>query len=106
MNSLVAGNMLLCCYFYALSIPSKLINSFLKIIYTSALFPVKLQFHITNFRVILGKRKKTKTTHIRYATSFVMTSDVELLIMINFMGWNLACDFAQVAALEWQSDKY
>lgn len=56
MSSLKEGNMLLCSYFYALFflmkgiIHSKLINSFLKIIYTSALFPVKLHFHISNFR--------------------------------------------------------
>lgn len=70
---------------------SKLINSFLKLIYTSALFPVKLQFHVTNFRVILGKNKtkhpnKMKKSRTRYEASFVMTSDVELLTTMDFMG--------------------
>lgn len=80
--------LLLCLVFLMKGfIPSKLINSFLKIIYTSALFPVKLKFHITNFRVILEKKEKKKNKPcIRYAASFIMTSDVELLIMMNFMG--------------------
>lgn len=45
--------LLLCLVFLMKGlISSKLINSFLKIIYTSALFPVKLQFHVTNFRIV------------------------------------------------------
>lgn len=59
--------LLLCLVFLMKGfIPSKLINSFLKIIYTSALFPVKLQFLITNFRVALEKRKKTTLHQICY----------------------------------------
>lgn len=51
--------LLLCLVFLMKGlISSKLINSFLKIIYTSALFPVKLQFHVTNFRIVLEQTNK------------------------------------------------
>lgn len=53
--------LLLCLVFLMKGlISSKLINSFLKIIYTSALFPVKLQFHVTNFRIVLEQTNKQK----------------------------------------------
>lgn len=51
--------LLLCLVFLMKGfIPSKLINSFLKIIYTSALFPVKLSFLTSELH--LKKQNKTE----------------------------------------------
>lgn len=79
--------LLLCLVFLMKGlISSKLINSFLKIIYTSALFPVKLQFHVTNFRIVLEQTNKQTKSRISYAIIlFAMTSAVESLVAMNFI---------------------